>query len=294
MPLGSPKLQLDAVRDDLRRASPQTVAAEAERRRRQGHWAAAVALFEDCLAQAPDYPWAWAHYGEALREGHRFEEAVAAFSRALSSQPDYLWAKAHRGAAYYYLRRYDDALRDLNDVINAQPDYVWALAYRPHVTIALKRYAEALADVDAFLALDPSLLPNQEGERGMLLNYLGRYEESIALCDLGLAKQNDDFIAAYTRTVAIAESRGCRQAPVQATRDLLQRCRRERRGDAGLITYRLGGLAALEGRREEALQSLSTAIMLHHEPIETARHDPVWRPFHEDTDYRALIARAEV
>ncbi|CAM2009833.1 tetratricopeptide repeat protein [Acanthopleuribacter pedis] len=281
-------------REEPRQASARETAANAERLRKQGDLEAALQLFDEALRKQPDYLWAEAHRAEVLRALFRFEEAVAGFTRVLASLPDYLWARAHRGAAFYYLRRYDAALDDLNAVIAARADYVWALAYRPHVTIALKRYDEALADVDAFLALDPSLLPNQEGERGMLLNYLGRFEESVPLCDQGLAKDKNDFIAAYTRTVALAQLKGVAAAPIAATRALLQRLRRAGSGDPGLIDYRLGGCAALEGRRDEALACLRSAINLHHEPIETARHDPAWHALHDDAGYRALIAPAEV
>lgn len=285
---------VEHVRESLRDASAQELAAAAERLRRQGDRNGALLLFDDALAKQADYPWALAHRAEALREERRFEEAVADFSRALTLQPDYLWARAHRGAAYYYLRRYPEALSDLDQVIEADPQYVWALAYRPHVTIALKRYEAALADVDAFLALDPSLLPNQEGERGMLLNYLGRYPESVSLCEEGLAKDSRDFIAAYTRTVALAQLQDVAAAPIEPVRSLLLALREAGEGDPGLIDYRLGGFAALQGRRDEALAYLASAIRLHHEPIETARHDPAWCALHDDPGYRALIAEAEV
>ncbi|CAM2064040.1 Tetratricopeptide repeat protein [Sulfidibacter corallicola] len=281
----------DSENDDQ---SPRGLAHHGEALFRAGRLPEALVFFDRALAAAPNYAWALAHRADLYREMKRFGEALDDFDRALSLERDYPWARAHRGAVLYHMRRYPAALADLDHVIEGAPDYVWALAYRPHIYIALKRYEAALADVDAFLALDKSLLPSWQGERGMILNYLGRFEESIAGCEDALADDPRDYIAVYTRAVALACGATASMAYVPACRDLLVRFEREGLGEPGLVAYRLGALAALEGDVDTAFSRLEQAISLHHEPIETARHDPAWRGCHDAPRYRELIAPAEV
>jgi tetratricopeptide (TPR) repeat protein len=58
-----------------------------------------------------------------------------------------------------------------------------------------------------------------------------------------------------------------------------------------LVLYRLGGLAALKGRVDQALTYLQAAIPLHSEPIELARHDPVWDDLRADSRFQLLISK---
>jgi hypothetical protein len=54
--------------------------------------------------------------------------------------------------------------------------------------------------------------------------------------------------------------------------------------------YRLGGLAALEGDRNQALSYLTDAILLENEPMELARRDLAWLDLRDDPRFVSLIA----
>ncbi|WP_017718861.1 tetratricopeptide repeat protein [Kamptonema formosum] len=275
--------------------NPQDIRAIARRGemcRLAGRYEDALADFSRAIALQPDYAWAIAHRGETYYLLKRYREALADFNRAVELQPTYVWALAHRGASYHRLNRYDEALADFNKVLELKRDYAWAFFYRGQLHCLVNRYEEALADCDRAIALDKTIIPSWPGERGLLLSYLGRYAEVIECCERGLQDSPDDFITLYTLAVVKARWKGLgeAQAEIQQTRTALQAGVNGPQRAGAL--YRLGGLAALEGHSEEALNYLSEAISLENEPLELARRDLAWLDLRADRRFQSLIATA--
>jgi tetratricopeptide (TPR) repeat protein len=257
----------------------QTLARRAETHRRQGRYQEALADFDRAVALHPDYGWALAHRGETFFLMDRYEEALADFDRAIALQPDYAWALAHRAAVYRRLKRHPEALRDLNRAIELEPAYAWALIHRANVYVVMKQYDLALADVDRVLELDPTLIPHWRGERGLLLNYLGRYGETIDCCRPAVAENPADYIAWYSLAVANALANGLAAAQGNIEQARTAALTAVDTPAGGLALYRLAGLAALQGQADEAQTYLQAALARHHEPAELVRHDPVWLHF---------------
>lgn len=274
--------------------NPRTLAHRGETYYLMGCYEEALADFDRAIELKPDYAWAIAHRGETCYYLERYEDALANFNWALDLEPDYVWGLAHRGVTYYRLQRLEAALTDLNRAIELKPDYAWAIHCRANVYVALKCYEQALADADRTNDLDKTFVAHWAGERGMLLNYLGRYSETIADCQPALQEDPNDYFALYSLTVAVALSKGGAQAQtkIKMAQSVLQSLINI--DEPGLIVYRLGGLAALEGEVKQALNYLQEAVSLHHEPIETARHDPAWVDLHTDPRFQTLILEKEV
>jgi tetratricopeptide (TPR) repeat protein len=222
----------------------------------------------------------------------RFQEALSDFNRAIELNPDYTWAIAHRGATYHFLGKgyYNKGLADFNRAIDLKPNYAWAIAYRCQIYTLMKRYSEALVDCDRAIALDNTIVPNWPGERGLLLSYLGRYAEVISCCEQGLQENPNDYVTLYTLAVVKARWKGLNEAKVEIdkTRAALQAVV-NKSTPAGAL-YRLGGLAALEGDRNQALSYLTDAILLENEPMELARRDLAWLDLRDDPRFVSLIA----
>ena len=153
-----------------------------------------------------------------------------------------------------------------------------------------KRYPEALVDCDRAIALDRTIVPNWPGERGLLLSYLGRYAEVISCCEQGLQENPNDYVTLYTLAVVKARWKGLNEAKVEIdkTRATLQAVVNKSTPAAAL--YRLGGLAALEGDRNQALSYFTEAILLENEPLELARRDLAWLDLRDDPRFVSLIA----
>jgi len=248
--------------------------------------------FNRCIELDSTYAWAIARRGETYRLMEDYDKALADFSRAIELTPTYAWAIAHRGATYRFMGKcyYDKALADFNRAIELTPTYAWALAYRALIHELLNRYEETLADFDRALALDDTLFNNPLSKRGLLLSYCGRYAEAIACCQQALLENPDDHFALYN----VAVFKACWQGLAEARADvrkahaaLLSVVNTEARG---IALYRLGGLAALEGRTEQALNYLEEAILLENETIEYACHDLAWLDLRSEPRFQSLIA----
>jgi len=267
----------------------KALAHRGENHRLTGHFEAALDDFNRSIELEPNNAWAIAHRGEIYRLMARYEQAIADFSPSLAFNPKYVWTLAHRGASYYQLKQYRNALVDINQAIDLQPDYPWALVYRINLYIRMERYEEALVDFDRAIALDNTIISHWPGERGLLLSYMGRYAEVISCYEQGLKDNSNDHITLYTLAVIKARLKGlaAAQAEIETTRNTLQAIK-EQSKRAGVL-YRLGGLAALEGNWDRALNCLQEAILLDNEPLELARRDIAWLELREHPRFQSLI-----
>lgn len=269
----------------------RVIAQRGETCRLTGRYREALADFNQAIDLDPDYAWALAHRGETYHLLEQYEDALADFNRAVELAPDYVWAIAHRGVTYRRMKQYPQALVDLSRAIDLKPDYAWALLHRANIYVGLKQYETALTDVERITDLDPGIIPHWQGERGLLLNYLGRYAETIECCRQALQEDPADYIAWYSLAVAKAcwQGRDEAQADIDQAQTVLRLAvNTDRRG---LVLYRLGGLAALEGQVDQALEYLQEAIPLHPEPVELARHDPAWDDLRTDARFQILISK---
>lgn len=253
-----------------------------------------LADFNLAIQQNPAYFWALAHRGETYRLMKCYPEALADFNLAIELNPNYAWAFAHRGATYRFMGKfyYEKALADFSRAIELQPNYAWALAYRARIYDLLRHYEEALVDFDRARALDKTLFEDWQTERGMLHSYCGRYAEAIACCQEALQKNPNNCFALYNIAVFKFRWQGLAEARSDidiARGALLASINTEARG---IVLYRLGGLAAIEGKTEEALNLLQEAILLTQEAIEFAPHDIAWLELRDRPRFQHLIAHS--
>ena len=153
----------------------------------------------------------------------------------------------------------------------------------------MKRYEEALDDFDRTIALDKTIFSRWRSDRGLLLSYCGRYAEAVEYCEQELRENQDDRLILYSLAVAKACWQGLTeaQAQIDKARTTLQSMGKMDVGDA--VLYRLGGLAALEGKADQAFYYLQKVIELRRSPLETARHDPAWLNLRADPRFQSLI-----
>jgi tetratricopeptide (TPR) repeat protein len=160
----------------------------------------------------------------------------------------------------------------------------------------INEYEQALADLDQALSFNQTIIPRWQGERGLILNALGRYAETMSCCQPALRADPADYVALYSFVVArslliglVEVRKDLRQAQQILQTMLPGAVDKETR--AGLL-YRLAGLAALQGDRTQALTCLQPAISLDDEPRAIALHDPAWQSLRIDPDFRSLIAES--
>ena len=266
----------------------RAIAHQGETYRLQSRYFEAIAEFNQAIELNPDYAWGLAHRGETYRQMNRYSEALVDLSRAIVLNPDYAWGLAHRGETYRQMNRYSEALADLSRAIKLNPDHAWAYACRCLTYEQMNRYEEALADFDQTIALDKTIFSSWRGDRGLGLIYCQRYTEAIEYCEQQLRENRDDPLILYSLAVAKACLQGREDArtAIDIARATLQS--QLEMDSGGAFLYRLGGLAALEGKTDQALQYLQEAVSLKGKPFETARHDPAWFELRADPRFLSL------
>jgi tetratricopeptide (TPR) repeat protein len=271
----------------------KALAQRGETYRLMGRYDEALTDFNQAIDHQPDYAWTIAHRGETYRLLKDYSSALTDFNRAIEITPTYVWAIAHRAGVYHKLERFSEALLDLERAVELKPNYAWAVAYRAGFYALMRRYEEALIDYDRAIALNETIIAHWFGERGLILSCLGRYAEAIECCQQGLKKNPDDYTALYTQAVAKARWKGLNEAKVEIdkARAALEAVTNSE-SRAGVL-YRVGGLDALEGQSDRALNYLSVAILLENEPLELARHDLAWNELRDDPRFQSLTAEPQ-
>jgi len=168
----------------------QPLLAQAEPLRQAGNVAAALPLYEQAIALAPDNP--TAHWGRcySLNRLQKFTEALSACDRALAIRPDYpeaLWSKG------YILEQQQQpaaALALYQQATQARPEFAAAWNNQGTALLALGRPAEAVAAFDRAIALDPTL-PEAWNNRGAALWGVGKYSEALASVEQAITLNPD-------------------------------------------------------------------------------------------------------
>jgi tetratricopeptide (TPR) repeat protein len=247
----------------------------------------ALAAFDQALALKPDSAWLLAHRGEVHYQLNNIEQALDDFNQSLKIKPSSLWALAHRGNALHRKGNHRDALKDFEIVLAKKPDYDWVLILRARVFVHYGRFEEALADMDRLSEQGIEMVPGFEGERSLVLNALGRYEESERIC-MTPFMEKDDTVAGYSLIAARATRTGL--VSVLPLIEHVENIWQQRPDISGSdLLYRQAGFAALKGDQETAYRLLARSVKMDDEPAGIAAHDPVWNAYRQDPEFLNII-----
>lgn len=246
--------------------------------------------FNCALELDPNYLWGLNRRGQTYDQLRRYEEALADFNHAIKLNPDYIFAIGSRGETYRRMGCYQKALADFNRVIKLKPN-AWAMAYRGQTYRALKSYNKALTDFNHALQINPRYAWAL-ARRGEIYQRMGRYEDALTDFKRAIDIKPDGYIILYDIAVTIARWKGIAeaQAEIDAARSALLAMLETKRAFA---LYGLGGLAALTGDSELALNHLQEAISLDRETVEWANHDIAWQDFRAEARFQTLLSRNE-
>jgi tetratricopeptide (TPR) repeat protein len=219
--------------------------------------------------------------------------ALDYLDRALALNNNNTNALGLRGSVYQRMALHEKALADFNAVLRLEEDRASAIAGRGVAYRELGHYEKAIVDFDRAAALGATT-NDLWTERGLALSCLGRYSEAIESYEQSLkeGQPSSRYIPLYNIAVAMARWKGVPEAQAQmnVAYALLQRMMdTDARGDA---LYGLGGLAALEGKTDQALDYLQQAkSFLGEMGARWARHDIAWLDLHNDTRFQSLVCR---
>ncbi|MBV8857896.1 MAG: tetratricopeptide repeat protein [Acidobacteria bacterium] len=187
------------------------------------------------------------------------------------------------------LKRYEDALFILDNASQVYPNDPKISHLKTAVYNQQGIYEEALASLDEVIKSSGEDASGILSERGLVLTYLGRYAEAVETYRRALRKEPDSFALLYNLAVAVARLEGNASAEPYLVRarevleSLLESSARP------LALYGLGGLEALLGNYEEALNKLQEAVHSDKNILEFAGRDVAWLDLQTDERFKRII-----
>lgn len=156
---------------------------------------AAIALYEQVVALAPEHAPAHMNLAVAFRGLRRLDQALASYDRAVALRPDDPDLHNSRGNTLSDLGRLEDALAAYDRALAARPDHPNAHYNRGNTLVRLDRIEEGVASYDRAVALRGDFADAFKN-RGVALRRLGRTDEALASFDCAIALK-PDFSDAY-------------------------------------------------------------------------------------------------
>jgi Tfp pilus assembly protein PilF len=290
----------------------------------------AVDLFTQAIVHDPGYARAYAGLADTynlLREfslmpsNQAFSRSLAAARRAV--ELDGGLADAHNSlafASFYGAWDFASAEREFQRAIELDPKYATAYHWYANALLCLGRPDEALAQIARARQLDPNSAPIL-ADRGFILYGAGRAAEAIELLQemasadpsfqsphsylaqislirgtysdylkegrlrAGLAHDVDGLavIAAGEQGWTAGGGRGLLEATLQEQKTL---CSADR-----LPAYSVAQIAALLGRKAEALEYLHAALDKHEMLLVGLAIDPLFAGLRDEPRFREIVAR---
>jgi tetratricopeptide (TPR) repeat protein len=277
---------------------------------------AALAEYSRAIEEDPDNGAAWAYRGSLRLEHDSRSAGFEDLAKAIALKPDWPWPYIRR-AAESRADQPEGALADASRAIHLEgcPAIAWYL--RAHIALDqarplaaredLEEYErrapkesnthllqarihEALEDYPAALrALDIVKQNGSSGldvcnQRGLLLSYLGRYDE--ALEEFGRGEQSPEVM--YNLAVAaVLAGHNDADRRIAAASEVLHAVRIT----APHVTcYGKAGIAAALGDASKALDGLGRALVLHTDVRSWALKDMAWRDLRSTPEFVDLLS----
>jgi tetratricopeptide (TPR) repeat protein len=281
----------------------------------------ALAGFKETLAERPDCPWAWYHYGDALLGLNRPQEAVPPLRKAVELSPDTNLFHYDLGLALYDLNQPEAAREEFAGIVANDPQLkcAWSslmLSAMTNLALCQEKLGRREESIE-------TLLPSLETAVGLLFN-LGflhfrakRFDEALPFAQAAyvLKPNNEDIVHQYGAVLSeLKRPAEAAKILTQATElnpscagawyDLglafvrLKRRKQARKcflksleADPGHAWshYDLACLDALEGRKNRAFENLMRAMSLGFRNVDHLRRDADLKSLRRDPRWGTLL-----
>ncbi len=248
--------------------------------------------YDQAIALDPTYAMAYFNRGNVYQDLKEYQLAIEDFDQAIALDPTFAMAYYNRGIAYQDLKEYQLAIEDFDQAIALDPTFAIAYFNRGNTYRDLKRYPDLLGDFKQAFILEETLIDtfSLNNMLGLAFTYVGQYADAIDRYETDLKKDPNNHISLYNKAVAVARWKGLSvaQPDIEKAREALLSLKDAQ--DNFSTLYGNGGIEALLGNTEEALDYLHRAIVLDREVVDWARHDVAWLNLHSHPRFLALIS----
>jgi tetratricopeptide (TPR) repeat protein len=254
-----------------------------------GHHEEALTDFDQVLKVESDNTDAMRMRGKSLFMIRKYEEAVDQFSEVLALEPHDVSTLRMRGLILEILGRHAEAKDDLDRVLEIDPEDAIAADSRFAANVWLGRYEDAIANVDQVRGQSQANLVLQSNEYGLLLSYLGRYSEAVAVYrDIPGWQQSATTL--YNIAVVMVRWKGRQESQADVDRAWEALLNLDETEHQAELHYGLAGLSALMGNDESALHHLEQALDVPR-VFDWVRQDIAWTHLRDDVRFQELIGR---
>jgi tetratricopeptide (TPR) repeat protein len=248
----------------------------------------ALTDFNRAIELAPDEAGFYGNRGATYGNLEEYQKALADHNRAIELAPNETRFYISRGQTHSNFNMFDEALFDLNHAITMDQYLPRAIGIRGEVYGKMEDYEEALSDFNLAIELEKDASNSWHNSKGLVLSYLGRYEEAIEAYEQSLQKDGTNFAARYNIAVSVTRLKGLAYAQpyIKDARSALLKVQNPNAN--AVVLYGIGGLEALAGNTSQALNYLKRAIFSSKHVIEWAKHDIAWDKLRNDPQFRNL------
>ena len=228
----------------------------------KGDYAAALEIFHQAAAEAPQNHEVLYGLGLACYRLERYSEAVEYLNQALGIKPNYILALVRRGLAYGELKKTQQAEVDFQQAIALTPEDAEDWRGRGIAFDELGRYEDAIVSYEKAIEIksdDYKAWIN----RGNALFYLERYEDGIASYNKAIEIKPDDYTAWGNRGIAL-DNLGRYESAVAAYNKAI-----EIKPDYHYAWFNRGNALFNLERYEDAIASYNKAIEIKPDDYDT-------------------------
>ncbi|MBI1805493.1 MAG: protein kinase [Ignavibacteria bacterium] len=285
--------------DDLRAYDFYMRGRESLFKRGKKNTVAAIQMLENAIALDPNFTSAYAALAEASYNMFTFydgtpewlRKTIESSQKALTLDPNSIEAQFGIGTVYFHQKRYAEAQRTLEKVIQQNPDHYDAYRWLGIISDILKDYDAALQWYEHCVKLKPY---SEEPWMHIEMTYRRKGDEKgseqarrkiIEVAERKLEVNPDDVIV-LSRVAGPYAQFGEKEKTYRALKRVL-----ELDPDDGLALYNCACCYAVMGDKKEAYACLRNASQNGYKyGSEWVRSDPDFSPYHEDPEFKALLA----
>ncbi len=227
-----------------------------------GNNALATQHVERALQLDPHSADAYGAQSEVLHAEGREADAIASVERAMDFAPDSWRWPVVLGSYYFNDGRLQEAAEQFAKAVQITPDNVIALRDLGLASLQLGRFDAAKANLEKVAELEPSY--SAFSALGTLLEFEGKYTESVAMYEKALALSPNNYAAWGNLASGYMWSPGGRDHAIEAYRkaiELAEETRKDTPADPLLLSV-LGGYYTAVGDAEHSLPLLRQAVAL--------------------------------
>lgn len=217
--------------------------------------------------------------------------AIDDCNQAINLKPEYAYAYYRRGRAYQDLLDHMRAIDNFNKVLELEPGNIRTLVKRAESYSSMGYYREAVESFDEALVLDKDLFDEVANELGLVLSYLGMYARSFEIFQQQINTDPDDYVALYNRAIVMGRWKGLVEAQAYVEAAHIALIAKLNSDAHGAVLYGLGGLEALAGNNDLALDYLRQATSVEKKATEWASKEIAWQDLRADSRFQSLISQ---